>query len=98
MKEERRARFMAVQETISSERLKTKIGTTLTVLVDEVTDEGAVARSTADAPEIDGVVHVNRHPRARQSKKPFDLQVGEFAHVKVTASDAHDLFARPSRR
>ena len=60
MKEERRARFMAVQERISAARLKRKVGKTLTVLVDEVDDEGAIARSAADAPEIDGVVHVAR--------------------------------------
>src|SRR5688572_19378444 len=56
VKEARRARFMAVQERISAERLKRKIGRELTVLVDEITDDGAVARSMADAPEIDGVV------------------------------------------
>src|SRR6185503_16248257 len=58
VREERRARFMAVQESISTARLKRKVGAELTVLVDEVTDGGAVARSSADAPEIDGVVHV----------------------------------------
>jgi ribosomal protein S12 methylthiotransferase len=60
LKEERRARFMALQERISAARLQQNVGKTLTVLVDELTDDGAIARSTADAPEIDGVVHVAR--------------------------------------
>jgi ribosomal protein S12 methylthiotransferase len=73
---------MAVQERISAERLKRKVGRELTVLIDEVTKDGAIARSTADAPEIDGVVHVS------PSRK---LKGGEFARVRVTRSDAHDL-------
>ena len=85
LKEARRERFMAVQERISAERLKRKVDQMLTVLVDEVGEDGAIARSPADAPEIDGVVHVAR------SKK---LKVGEFAQVRVTASDAHDLEAK----
>jgi ribosomal protein S12 methylthiotransferase len=84
VKEERRARFMAVQERISAARLKQKVGKTLTVLVDELTEDGAIARSAADAPEIDGVVHVAR------SRK---LKAGEFAEVRITHSDVHDLFA-----
>jgi ribosomal protein S12 methylthiotransferase len=85
MREQRRARFMAVQERISAARLKRKIGAELTVLVDEVTDDGAIARSSADAPEIDGVVHVAPSRR---------LRVGEFARVRVTRSDEHDLCAK----
>jgi ribosomal protein S12 methylthiotransferase len=84
VKEERRARFMAVQERISAERLKRKVGSEMTVLVDEVSAQGAIARSAADAPEIDGVVHVAR------SKK---LKPGEFAQVRVTRTDAHDAYA-----
>jgi ribosomal protein S12 methylthiotransferase len=84
LKEARRARFMAVQERISAERLKRKVGRELTVLVDELTPQGAIARSESDAPEIDGLVHV------RPSRK---LKVGEFAKVRVTRSDAHDLYA-----
>ena len=84
IKQERRARFMAVQEKISAARLKRKIGRTLTVLVDTVGAKGAVARSAADAPEIDGVVHVAPHAT---------LKAGEFARVKIVASDAHDLIA-----
>jgi len=85
VREERRARFMAVQERISAKRLKRKVGSEMTVLVDEVSAQGAIARSAADAPEIDGVVHVAR------SKK---LKPGEFAQVRVTRTDAHDLYAR----
>jgi ribosomal protein S12 methylthiotransferase len=83
IKEARRARFMAVQERISAGRLERKIGRELMVLVDEITDEGAIARSMADAPEIDGVVHVAR------SRK---LKVGELARVRVTRSNEHDLY------
>jgi ribosomal protein S12 methylthiotransferase len=87
VKEQRRARFMAVQEQISKERLKRKVGQTLTVLVDEVGPDGAIARSAADAPEIDGRVII------RQGAK---LKSGEFAEVKVTRADAHDLWAAPT--
>ncbi|MDP2707337.1 MAG: 30S ribosomal protein S12 methylthiotransferase RimO, partial [Burkholderiales bacterium] len=82
IKEERKARFMALQEGISAARLKRRIGSTLTVLVDAVTTQGAIARSTADAPDIDGVVHVAPHAT---------LKAGEFARVKIVASDTHDL-------
>jgi ribosomal protein S12 methylthiotransferase len=82
IKEERKARFMALQETISASRLKRKIGSTLTVLVDAVGAKGATARSAADAPDIDGVVHVAPHAA---------LRIGEFARVKIVASDTHDL-------
>jgi len=83
VKEERRGRFMKLQEKISAERLERKIGVTLTVLVDEVNADGAVARSSADAPEIDGVVHVS--PAA-------GLKPGAFARVRVTRAGAHDLW------
>ena len=85
MKEARRARFMAAQERISTARLQRRVGSEMTVLVDAVTEEGALARSSADAPEIDGVVHV------RRSRK---LKAGEFVQVRITRSDAHDLHAR----
>jgi ribosomal protein S12 methylthiotransferase len=86
VKEERRARFMAAQARISARRLKAKVGNRLRVLVDRVEGAKAVARSSADAPEIDGVVHVARAQT---------LQPGEFAEVKVSRSDAHDLWAVP---
>ena len=78
VKEERRARFMAVQERISAQKLKAKVGKTLKVLV----DEPGVGRSSADAPEIDGVVRFNGG------------KVGEFRDVLIERSDAHDLFGR----
>ena len=86
-KQERQARFMAVQEKISAARLKRKIGQTMTVLIDEVGKDGAIARSPSDAPEIDGLVII------RQGSK---LKAGEFAKVKVTRADAHDLWAAPT--
>jgi len=82
VKQERRARFMEAQAEISARRLKRRVGTTLTVLVDEVTDEGAVARSQADAPEIDGLVYVDGGS---------ELTIGQFARVKVQRTDEHDL-------
>jgi ribosomal protein S12 methylthiotransferase len=87
VREERRARFMQAQERISAARLRRRIGRTLTVLVDAVGPEGAIARSSADAPEIDGVVHVA--PAA-------GLKAGEFARVRITRADAHDLWAVPA--
>jgi ribosomal protein S12 methylthiotransferase len=84
VKEERRARFMQLQEKISAARLKNKIGKTFAVLVDEITPKGAIARSSADAPEIDGQVFI---------RKPGRLRPGDFAQVRVTRSDAHDLWA-----
>ena len=83
VREERRARFMAVQEKISARRLQQKIGRTLFVLIDESGEQGAIGRSSADAPEIDGAVQI----RSARGLKP-----GEFAQVRVTRSDAHDLY------
>jgi ribosomal protein S12 methylthiotransferase len=84
VKEERRARFMALQAEMSASRLREKVGRTLDVLVDEIEDGVAIARSTADAPEIDGVVRISG---ARA------LSPGQFARVRVTSADAHDLQA-----
>lgn len=85
IKEERRARFMAVQENISTTRLAQKIGKHMTVLVDEIQKNKAVARSTADAPEIDGVVYIDN----AKNVKP-----GEFMEVEIIGSDEHDLRAK----
>ncbi|MEN9314112.1 MAG: hypothetical protein RIS35_505 [Pseudomonadota bacterium] len=86
VREERRARFMQVQESISNERLRRFVGRRMKVLVDgfEQTDAGmiAIGRTAMDAPEIDGVV------RFTGSGK---LGPGEFVEVEITASDAHDL-------
>jgi len=84
VKEDRRARFMTLQERISAQRLRRRVGKTLTVLVDEVKADDAIARSSADAPEIDGIVHVAPDP---------GLKIGEFATVRVTRAGAHDLWA-----
>ncbi len=84
LREERKARLLRHQEDISTQRLEAKIGCRLTVLVDDVDDEGAIARSTGDAPEIDGLVYI---------ADGHDLPVGEFAEVEITDCDVHDLFA-----
>ncbi|SEI39639.1 30S ribosomal protein S12 methylthiotransferase RimO [Frateuria terrea] len=85
LKEDRLERFMAVQAEISAAKLQRKLGRTLTVLVDEAGAQGAVARSSADAPEIDGVVHITDG----QGLKP-----GQFVQVVVEDADDHDLHAR----
>lgn len=82
VQEDRLARLMYLQEEISAEKLAKKVGQTMKVLVDDVDDEGSVARSAADAPEIDGLVYINGE----------DLEVGEFVTVKITGSDEHDLW------
>jgi ribosomal protein S12 methylthiotransferase len=89
VKEERRARLMELQASISAKRLAAKQSKTLNVLVDRVDPDGAVARSYADAPEIDGVVYVEASE---------DLRAGEFAKVRITDSDQHDLWAAPASR
>jgi ribosomal protein S12 methylthiotransferase len=86
VKEERRERFMAAQARISARRLEAKVGKRIRVLVDRVEGGKATARSSADAPEIDGVVHVTR---------AAGLKPGEFVEVKINRSDAHDLWAAP---
>jgi ribosomal protein S12 methylthiotransferase len=86
IKQQRLARFMETQEKISAEKLQQRIGRTLTVLVDEVRGDQAVARSSADAPEIDGVVYLETAP---------GLKPGDWARVKITGADTHDLWARP---
>ena len=86
VKQARVARFMAVQAEISKKRLAARVGQTLSVLVDQATAQGGVGRSYADAPEIDGVVHIA--PPDRPSKR---YRVGDFVNVKITASNDHDL-------
>jgi len=86
VKEERRERFMAVQARISAARLARRVGTEMTVLVDEVGDDAVVARGPGDAPEIDGVVVLEGR---------WDLAPGDFVDVRVTGSDEHDLYAEP---
>jgi ribosomal protein S12 methylthiotransferase len=87
VKEERLQRFMEKQAEISSSRLDRKIGREMTVLVDEIDEEGdAIARSPADAPEIDGVVFI---PGAEK------LAPGDFVKVRITDASDHDLWGEP---
>lgn len=85
VKAERRARFMELSADISAARLKRKVGRTMQVLIDRLEGDVAVARSSSDAPEIDGTV------RIRGAKH---LAVGSFAQVSITAAGAYDLEAR----
>jgi ribosomal protein S12 methylthiotransferase len=89
LREERRERVMLLQEEISAKRLQAKVGKTIRVLVDEVNPREAIGRSAADAPEIDGAVHIKRSLVPGKNK----LAVGQFAEVVVTKADAHDLWA-----
>ncbi len=83
VKAERLSRFMAAQEKISTEKLQRKIGKTMTVLIDEIDNDGAVTRSAADAPDIDGQVFI---------EDASGLHVGEFVEVKIIAAEEHDLW------
>jgi len=83
LREERRARFMQVQEEISARRLQRKVGSRQRVLLDEVGPTVALGRSAADAPEIDGVVYVKTGRR--------EVAVGDFVDVTIKSADAHDL-------
>ena len=84
VKQERYDRFMAHQQAISTERLARKVGKELDVLIDEVDEDGAVGRSSADAPEIDGSVFVD---------SAVPLKPGDMVRVRVTDSDEYDLWA-----
>ena len=85
VKEERFHRFMQLQQEISAERLKQKIGQTLDVIVDEIDDEGIIGRTKADAPEVDGLVYIENLSGA-------PVKVGEFIKVTITHSDEYDLW------
>ncbi len=84
LKQERWERFMALQQEISAARLQAKVGRTIEILVDSVDEQGAVGRSSADAPEIDGRVFLDGHT---------DLNPGDFVEAEVTAADEYDLWA-----
>ena len=84
VRQERQRQLMELQEDISAELMAAKIGREIEVLVDEVDDEGAIARSKADAPEIDGLVYLDG---------VFDVEPGDFLTVRVVDTDAHDLYA-----
>ena len=83
IKQERFHRFMQLQQTISTRKLQNKIGKTLSVLIDEVDAEGAIGRSMADAPEIDGVVYLNEEKT---------VKVGDIVKVNIEHSDEYDLW------
>ncbi|WP_446808436.1 30S ribosomal protein S12 methylthiotransferase RimO [Methylomonas sp. 2BW1-5-20] len=85
VKQERLARFMEHQSAISAERLQRRVGRIETVLVDEVVEEGAVARSRSDAPEIDGQVFIDGASH---------LQVGDFVDVEIEEADEYDLWGK----
>jgi len=85
VREERRARFMELQAGISTKRLSRKVGQTLRVLVDSIEGTKAVGRSTADAPEIDGLVYASNCR---------GVAPGDFIDVKVSRADAHDLHGK----
>jgi ribosomal protein S12 methylthiotransferase len=84
IREERKMRLLRHQEDVSTQRLEAKIGQTLTVLVDDIDEEGAIARSAGDAPDIDGLVYI---------ADGYELEIGEFAEVTITDCDVHDLYA-----
>ena len=84
VRQERQRQLMELQEDISAELMAAKIGREIEVLVDEVDEEGAMARSKADAPEIDGLVYLDG---------VFDVEPGDFLTVRVVDTDAHDLYA-----
>ncbi|WP_077034064.1 30S ribosomal protein S12 methylthiotransferase RimO [Pelomonas sp. KK5] len=93
VREERRARFMQIAEAVSVDKLRSRIGATMQVLVDSAPGlgrKGGVGRSYADAPEIDGTVRLL--PPQKASKT---LKVGEFTKAKIVAAEGHDLVAMP---
>lgn len=83
LKQERWNTFMAKQQVISSDKLQKKVGTRLQVLIDEVDGDTAIGRSVADAPEIDGVVHLS---------DVADLRPGDWVEGQVSAADDYDLW------
>jgi ribosomal protein S12 methylthiotransferase len=89
VKQSRLEAFMDRQARISFAKLQAKIGRTLDVIIDEVGENGAIGRSKADAPEIDGVVHI--------LGKVESMQIGKIIKVKIEAADAHDLQGLPSK-
>jgi ribosomal protein S12 methylthiotransferase len=89
VKQERLSRFMQLQESISAEKLNQKIGRIEMVLVDEVDGDQAIGRTSADAPDIDGVVYL---------ADAEGLQVGDLVEVEITDADGHDLWAAPPNR
>ncbi len=93
VREERRARFMAVAEEVSTHKLRERVGATMQVLVDSAPSlgrKGAIGRSYADAPEIDGLVRLL--PPEKISKT---LKTGEFTRARIVGTEGHDLIGLP---
>jgi len=88
VKQERLEIFMEAQAEISAVKLQRRVGQKMTVLVDEVSEDVIVARSYADAPEVDGVVVVE--------DEVLDVGPGDFIEVEIVSSDTHDLYAKPT--
>jgi len=86
VKKERYERFMQVQSKISHDKLKAKVGSVQTVLIDEITSKHAIARSSANAPEIDGYIYL---------ESPKGLQVGDMLDIRIKSAKDYDLFAGP---
>ncbi len=94
LREERRARFMAVAEQVSTAKLAERVGATMQVLVDHAPAlgrRGGVGRSYADAPEIDGTVRLLPPEKASRT-----LKVGEFTKARIVAAEGHDLVGVPA--
>jgi ribosomal protein S12 methylthiotransferase len=83
--EERYHRFMSRQQAISASKLQGRVGQQLEVLVESASEQGYLARSYADAPEIDGLVQI-------QDGAAAGLKPGDFCEVRIMGSDEHDLF------
>jgi ribosomal protein S12 methylthiotransferase len=86
IKQQRLERFMEKQAGISTKRIKRHIGKELVVLIDEMSESGAVARSMADAPDIDGIVYIT-------DAADYDVQPGDFVKVHIDNTDEHDMWA-----
>ena len=88
--------WLAWQQRDSTQRLAARVGRRMRVLVDSVTEDGAaIARSEADAPQIDGVVRIAAAGQARRGEKhSARLHAGEWADVEIVASDSYDLTGR----
>lgn len=83
VKVDRWEQFMALQQSISAAKLQRKVGTTQQILIDTVSSDGATGRTRADAPEIDGVVHL---------PGVTEFQSGELVEAEITAADEYDLW------
>ena len=93
LREERRARFMAVAEEVSIAKLQRRVGATMQVLIDSAPGlgrKGGVGRTYADAPEIDGTVQLL--PPEKVSKT---LKAGEFTKARIVGVQGHDLVGQP---